>query len=83
MKQHLSHWPHQWSRRRAGSMWKARLQLRNVEWYWVRWANWSAIHSSVRARSAEKYSGRPGVWASTPRNAASNDALLEYWWLTA
>ncbi len=30
MKQHLSHSPHQWSSRRAGSMWKARLQLRNV-----------------------------------------------------
>src|ERR1700742_2346032 len=63
-------------------MWNARLQLRKVEWYWVRWANRSAIHSSVRARSAEKYSGMPGVWASTPRNAASNASLLEYWWLT-
>src|SRR5262249_56010403 len=34
MKQHLSHPPHQWSRRRAGSMWNARLQLRNLAWYW-------------------------------------------------
>ena len=54
MKQHLSHWPHQWSRRRLVSMWKARLQLRNVLWYCVRRANFSATHSSVRSRSAEK-----------------------------
>ena len=30
MKQHLSHWPHQWANRRDRSIWKARLQLRNV-----------------------------------------------------
>ena len=54
MKQHLSHCPHQWSSRCAWSMWKARLQLRNVPWYGVSRANRSAIHSSVRGRSAEK-----------------------------
>ena len=54
MKQHLSQRPHQWSSRRAGSMWKARLQLRNVPWYWVSAANRCATHSSVNGRSAEK-----------------------------
>ena len=47
MKQHLSHRPHQWSSRLAGSRWKARLQLRNVSWYCVSPANRWATHSSV------------------------------------
>ena len=54
MKQHLSHWPHQWSRRRAGSMWKARLQLWKAWWYSPRAANRSAMNSSVYGRSREK-----------------------------
>ena len=54
MKQHLSHRPHQWSSRCAGSMWKARLQLRNVPWYWVSSGECRATHSSVNGRSAEK-----------------------------
>ena len=35
-------------------MWKARLQLRKVAWYWVSSANFRATHSSVNGRSAEK-----------------------------
>ena len=54
MKQHLSQWPHQRSRRSVLSMWKARLQLRNVSWYWVSAANRRATHSSLNGRSAEK-----------------------------
>jgi len=54
MKQHLSHWPHQWSSRRAGSTANARLQLRNVLWYCASPANFRATHNSLNGRSAEK-----------------------------
>ncbi len=54
MKQHLSQVPHQWSSRRAVSMMKALLQLRNVAWYSVSAANLSPTQSSVRSRRAEK-----------------------------
>src|SRR6266545_4433838 len=64
-------------------MWNARLQLRNVSWYWVSAANRRATQSSLNGRSAEKYSkSGPREPASTPRKAASNVPLLEYWWLT-
>ena len=63
------------------SIWKARLQLRKVAWYWVRAANRSPTHSSVRSRSAEKYPGRPSAF-SRSRKPASKAADLDHWWLT-
>ena len=85
MKQHLSQRPHQWSSRVASSRWKARLQLRNVPWYWVSPANRSATHSSLNGRSdgevadrGRRMRPRPAPRGTRPRRSA----LLEYWWLT-
>ena len=84
MKQHLSHRPHQWSSRCAGSWWKARLQLRKAWWYCVRRANCCETHSSLRGRRYEN-TAMPGPSVDRTRSpkARSNSSPLDHWWFTA
>ena len=83
MKQHLSHVPHQWSSRSAGSWWKARLQLRKAPWNRVSRGELLG-HPQLRARPQVREDGEPGpsAAATTSWKPRSNSSPLDHWWLT-
>ncbi len=84
MKQHLSHSPHQRSRRRAGSIAKARLQLWKTRWYSVERGE-ALAPPTARCRGAAARSTRrpsPSAAAHGRREGPSRTRRpFEYWWL--